>query len=100
MTSKQQVKIYGMTYTVKETEGDVPLPKLASYVDSKMKELAGDRKIPPVDLAVLAALNIAQELMEIKNNMKTLSEENDKVFNEVDQRVAKMTKALSRELEK
>ena len=42
--------------------------EVAAYVDSRMKELANARsKTSTLDLAILAALNIAQELMELKN---------------------------------
>ena len=45
MSSKLQVKIYGKTYTVRETESDIPIAQLSEYVDSKMKELAGSRNL-------------------------------------------------------
>lgn len=99
MASKLQVKIYGKTYTVKETGSKVPVDSLAEYVDARMKELADSKsKMGTIDLAVLAALNIAQELMECKNEMKRKEEENEKVFNEIEQRAGEMAQALSREL--
>lgn len=99
MASKLQVKIYGKTYTVRETDSKVPIDSLADYVDARMKELAGSKsKMGTIDLAVLAALNIAQELMECKNEMKRKEKENEKVLNEIGQRAGKMAQALSREL--
>lgn len=99
MASKLQVKIYGKTYTVKETDSQVPVDGLAEYVDARMKELAGSKsKMGTIDVAILAALNIAQELMECKNEMKRKEKENEKVLNEIDQRAGKMAQALSREL--
>jgi len=62
-----KIKIYGKVYTVK-TDPDVDLEVVADYVDSKMKELseAGKGRIATADLAVLTALNLAQELMAHK----------------------------------
>ncbi len=92
MASKQQVKIYGKTYTVKETESDIPISHLSEYVDLKMKELAGPQsKMGTIDVAILAALNIAQELMECRNDLKQKE-------NEIDQRLGDMAQSLAREL--
>ncbi len=62
-----KIKVYGKTYTVK-TDPDVDLEEVADYVDSKMQELseAGKGRISTADLAVLTALNLAQELMAHK----------------------------------
>ena len=100
MASRNQVKIYGKTYTVKDASTDIPLPKIADYVDSKMKELSGNRKIAPLDLAILAALNITQELMEGKNEMIQAGKDNENLFKEIDQRVGKMVGTLARELDR
>ncbi len=44
------------------------MEEVAVYVDSRMKELADSYgKTSTLDLAILTALNIAQELMELKN---------------------------------
>jgi len=46
-----------------------PLLDSARYLDSKMKDIKGDRKIVGTDrIAVMAALNIAHEFLQIKNN--------------------------------
>ena len=99
MDSKLQVKIYGKTYTVKETGSDIPIAQLAEYVDSRMKDLAGPQsRMGTIDLAILAALNIAQELFECRNDKKLKVKENQKVFAEIDQKAGAMARALSREL--
>ncbi len=62
-----KIQIYGKTYNVKSSSGLIEAEEVANYVDSKMRELAGLRsQTPSLDLAVLAALNIAQELMELQ----------------------------------
>ncbi len=100
MTSKNQVKIYGKSYTVKDESTDIPLPRIADYVDSKMKELSGNRKMAPLDAAILAALNITQELMESQNEMIQGAKDKEKLFKEIDQRVGKMVGTLAREIDR
>lgn len=99
MASKQQVKIYGKTYTVKETESDIPIAQLAEYVDSRMHDLADSKsKMSTIDVAILAALNIAQELLECRKDITVKMKENQKSFDEIDHKAGEMAKALSREL--
>jgi len=62
-----KIDIYGKSYNLKSSSGDVSLEEAGAYVDAKMHELAEARKkTPSLDLAVLAALNIAQELLELQ----------------------------------
>ena len=68
MASSKKIQIYGKTYSLKSSSSEVDAEEVAAYVDSRMKELANVRgKTSTLDLAILAALNIAQELMELKN---------------------------------
>ena len=68
MASSKKILIYGKTYSLKSSSSEVDAEEVAAYVDSRMKELANARsKTSTLDLAILAALNIAQELMELKN---------------------------------
>ena len=56
-----KIQIYGKTYNLKSSSGEIGTEEVAAYVDSKMRELAAaSSKTPTLDLAVLAALNIAQ----------------------------------------
>ena len=65
-----KITIYGKTYSLKSSSTEVSVEEAAAYVDAKMHELAGVGKKPPSsDLAVLAALNIAQELLELQKVM-------------------------------
>ena len=62
-----KIQIYGKTYSLKSSSDQVSTEEVAAYVDAKMLELAEVRsKTSSTDLAVLAALNIAQELMELQ----------------------------------
>ena len=68
MANSKKIQIYGKTYSLKSSSSEVDTEEVAAYVDSRMKELANARsKTSTLDLAILAALNIAQELMELKN---------------------------------
>lgn len=63
-----EVEIFGGTYTVKGDTDPAYVRELARYVDEKMRSLA--RKSPHTigvqKIAVLAALNIADELFRLK----------------------------------
>jgi cell division protein ZapA len=67
------VVIFGQTYKVR-AEDDVPhIEEIARFVDGKMKELAGESPATtePMRLAVLAALNIADELFKLERRQKS-----------------------------
>ena len=88
-----KIQIYGKSYSLKSSSDQVSTEEVAAYVDAKMRELAEVRsKTSPADLAVLAALNIAQELMELQNQ----TEANDKVQNE---KIGRMLEALEEEIQ-
>ena len=87
-----KIQIYGKTYGLKGSSDQVSTEEVAAYVDAKMRELAEVRsKTSSADLAVLAALNIAQELMELQNQ----TEANDKAQ---DEKIGRMLAALEEEI--
>jgi len=69
-----EVFILGQKYTLR---GDAPeeyIRELASYVDTKLKEVyKGTPNITPVKASILAALDIADELFKIKNRQEELT---------------------------
>ncbi len=70
MASGKKIQIYGKTYSLKNSSSEVDTEEVAAYVDSRMKEMANARnKTSTADLAILVALNVAQELMELKNHV-------------------------------
>mgnify|MGYP001596510798 CR=1 FL=1 len=88
-----KIQIYGKTYSLKSSSDQVSMEEVAIYVDTKMRELAEMRsKTSSADLAVLAALNIAQELMELQSQ----TEANDKVQ---DEKIGRMLEALEEEIQ-
>ena len=63
----QEIKIYGKIYKIKPVSSPVNVQEVAALVDAKMKELSGVKgKSSTVDVAVLTAVNLGHELMELK----------------------------------
>lgn len=73
--NRVRVNIYGEEYTVR-SDGDVEYMKeVARYVDSQMRAIA--EKMPnksPSRVAILAALNIADELFKQKEGQQDFTE--------------------------
>lgn len=71
------VKIYNQTYPLRVSSGDVDRTlRLAELVDLRMRELAGGSlTADSLKLAVLAAIYIADELDQAKNNYEELNKE-------------------------
>ena len=88
-----KIQIYGKTYSLKSSSDQMNMEEVAAYVDSKMRELAAARsKTSSADLAVLAALNIAQELIELQKQ----NDVNDKSHEE---KIGRMIEALEDEIQ-
>ena len=93
MASSKKIQIYGKTYRLKSSSSEVDAEEVAAYVDSRMKELANaSSKTSTLDLAILAALNIAQELMELKNQAGAKEEAEG-------EKLRQLIEALDRELQ-
>ncbi len=73
------VRIYGQEYSI---SADMPreyIMRVADYVDGKMNELGLGNSIPMSSVAVLAAVNICDELMHSRADMSNLSDENEEL---------------------
>jgi cell division protein ZapA len=78
MSGKQEpiaVEIYGQRYNVRG-EGDATyLTELARFVDQRMHEVATQvSSLDPVKIAILAALNIADELWRSRKQQEDAAE--------------------------
>jgi len=72
-----QVDIFGRKYTLVSTANEAYAKELAFFVETKMKELAGNAKgIDLAKLAIVSAINIAYEMFELKKQR----EEDDAVL--------------------
>ena len=87
-----EVKIYGKIYKVKPVSSSVSMQKVAALVDAKMKELSGVKgRSSTVDMAVLTALNLGYELMELKQENQG---DYDQLNEHLDIMIQKLTKSL------
>ena len=93
MSSIKKIQIYGKTYSLKSSSAEVDAEEVAGYVDSRMRELTTARSKPStLDLAILAALNIAQELLELKGQIKVNGELEE-------EKIQQLVAALDKELQ-
>ena len=63
------IHILGSEYRIKGDSGPEHLMKVASLVDLKMRELVG-KGISPKKIAILAALNIADEYLKYQESIE------------------------------
>ncbi len=87
-----RVEIFDQAYNLRGTDPDY-IFKLAEYVDAKMRAVAGaSSTVDSVRLAVLAALNIADEY-------HTLKRKYDVIAAEINQRATSLAGALDEVLQ-
>lgn len=78
MTEKntEKVEIFGQEYKIKGVGDPQYIHRIAGYVDKKMREIAHSSGIMSQSrIAILAALNIADELHQEKENRKSIQKE-------------------------
>lgn len=64
-----RVEIYNQTYSIRSYGDNDYVRNLAAYVDSKMKEISsGTMTVDSLKVAILAALHIADEYYQLKEN--------------------------------
>lgn len=88
-----KIEIYDQTYSVQADQNEESLKELAAYVDSKMRTVAeSTRTVDTVKVAVLAALNIADEMF-------TLRQRQEKIEGPLRKRVEKCVALVEKALE-
>ncbi len=66
-----KVEIYNQTYNIRSDGDNEYIHRLAEYVDGKMREVTqGTYTIDSHKVAILAALHIADELHQLKNQQE------------------------------
>lgn len=80
-----EVEIYGELYKIVNNSLPEHTRSIAKYVDEKMKEISKTATtVSSVKVAVLAALNIADEMFKIKKDMNAekelVAKETDKLY--------------------
>lgn len=69
-----EVDILGQKYTIKGDASEEHIRKLASFVDGKMKEVYNSAPgIAPLKAAILASLNIAEELHRFREEQESIA---------------------------
>jgi cell division protein ZapA len=68
-----KIDIYDQSYNVNSGENEEYVKELAAYVDAKMRDIAeATRMVDSLKVAVLAALNIADELLTLRRRQQEL----------------------------
>ena len=87
-TGTVHIEIFGATYTLKAGADPGYVEELAAHVDAQMREVSKTAgAVDSVRVAVLAALNIADECFRLRRQVR-----------EGDEKVAKRAEGLVREL--
>ena len=84
-----KVTIYGQEYTIKAPADATYIKNIAEYVDEKMREVQEELSTPqvPAKVAILAAMNISDDLFAIKRN-------HEKSNNEVERKVSSLIQVV------
>ncbi len=91
-TTSLDVEIFGSVYHVRGEQDSEYLQRLAELVDGKMREIS--RHVPVVDsgkIAILAALNLADELLQCNNQQEG---ERVEMMEKVEELTGLLTEAL------
>lgn len=79
-TTSVEVEIFGASYNVRSANDEAHLQQLAEFVDGKMREIAAHTTaIDTTKIAVLAALNIADQLVKEAGSLGKESEIEERV---------------------
>ncbi len=89
MSEPVNVKILDREFTVGvDAEGRDGLVAAAHLLDTRMREIRGNNKMAALDrVAVLAALNLAHELLQLKNGDQSQGAEISRTLGEMNQKL-------------
>lgn len=71
------VRIAGKEYTIASYDTEEYVNRVAAWVDRRMDELATATKLPAAQLAVLVAVNAADDMMKSRDEIRRLKAELD-----------------------
>jgi len=87
-----RIEIYDQSYNVSAAQNEEYLKELAAYVDGKMRTVAeATRTVDSLKVAVLAALNIADEMFSLRQRQQEVE---GPLRNRVEKCVAMVEKVL------
>jgi len=82
-----EVKIAGQLYAIRSDLSEIQVEQLAKYVDQIMQQIRERTPtIAPTRMAILAALNIAEELFRIRDNCAEVTERVSELINVIDRK--------------
>ncbi|HYB19310.1 MAG TPA: cell division protein ZapA [Thermodesulfobacteriota bacterium] len=80
MKNLVRVEILGREYTVKSDEGEERVKRIAEYVNEKLKRISDHTKtVSTLNVAILAAMDIANEYFEILEGHSNLTQKVEKI---------------------
>lgn len=71
------VRIAGREYTIASTDSEEYVNRVAAWVDRRMNELSMATNLPAAQLAVLTAVNAADDMMKSRDEIRRLQTELD-----------------------
>lgn len=93
------IKVFGQTYTVKTDAEEGHIQEVARYVNEKIEEvLKKTRSVSTLNVAILTALNLADDLLREKEKRNTLLQEVETKSKELVEKIE--IKLSGKELEK
>ena len=75
--TRTTVRIAGKEYTIASTDSEAYVNRVANWVDRRMNELAAATRLPATQLAVLTAVNAADDMMKSRDEIRRLEAELD-----------------------
>ena len=78
------VRIAGKEYTIASYDTEEYVNRVADWVNRRMEELGAATKLPAAQLAVLTAVNAADDMMKSRDEIRRLKAELDDLRNAPD----------------
>ena len=75
--TRTTVRIAGREYTIASTDSEEYVNRVAAWVDRRMSELSAATRLPAAQLAVLTAVNAADDMMKSRDEIRRLRAELD-----------------------
>ncbi len=96
MENSYKVNICGETFQVKSDQSPQTIERVAGYLDFKIREMGkGGINVDKFRIVVLAAMNLAGELFELKSKI----EEYDKQSDQIQEKARSLNASLDRALD-
>ena len=93
LTDSVRIEIYDQEYHVKGSLNSAYLEEIARYVDGKMRSIATkSHNVDSLRVAVLAALNIADEYHQMKSKYETTTQQVEKKVGEYNETLDRLLK--------